>query len=272
MASFDFIEASSKGYEFFWTNRSYLMRVAVPVIFVKIICLLSVFVLGADKMYLRQGLILLPGNFAEALFIIGLIRYALYQEPIFIWGKLIPPPEKAVPFPSFQGPLTKKQCVLGGIIMYMLLKVIQVGLMAWVLDSVEIPDAPSLEQGGDIPPLLNAFIVFCMLASFMWMFRLLWLYIPITMGYPFTMFLKRIAGLQSSIYMVATWLICFLPLIVFFIASLQLFAGGFPEGSVPQVLISTFIQAVAEIIMISVQVIAMTYGFVEILKTKIEET
>ncbi|PCJ99118.1 MAG: hypothetical protein COA45_06665 [Zetaproteobacteria bacterium] len=280
MASFDFIDASARGYSFVWQERGYLARVAVPVLFVKIACLLAVFVLGLQEQYARQGLVLLPAYIVEAVFVVGLIRYALYREAIFIWGKmvLVPPSDKE--YEPYQGRLSRKQCVQGGIVMYILLMVVVLGITAVVQDNANLMAAnvPSetmsssvsamQEEGRGLSSFINAAVIFAMLAAFTWLFRLLWLYIPIVMGCSPRVFLHRISGMQSSVFMIATSLLCLLPLMVFFMMGAQMFAGAFAEGSAGDILFQVILQSVMALIITCVQVVAMTYGFVEILSNK----
>lgn len=267
MASFDFIEASAKGYSFTWQERGYLARVALPVLFVKTVCLLGVFVLGLQEQYVRQGLVLMPGHIVEAVFVVGLIRYALYREAMFIWGKSVPVPPTDEKYAPYQGWLNRKQCVQGGIVMYVLLKVIIIGISAGILDNLVVPGGamPMPADEPVLPPLLGAVVLFSLLIAFTWVFRLVWLYIPIVMGIPLREFLKRISGLQSSVYMIATWLICFLPLIVVLVVGIQIFSGLLTNGSAAYILVRSMLEGAAELVIISVQVVAMTYGFTAML-------
>ncbi|PCI55489.1 MAG: hypothetical protein COB36_07660 [Alphaproteobacteria bacterium] len=281
MASFDFIDASSRSYAFIWKERGYLARVAIPVLFVKIACLLCVFVLGLQEQYARQGFILMPSYILEAVFVVGLIRYALYREAIFIWGKVVPVPPTDKKYEPYNGVMSRKQCVQGGIVMYVLLTVIFLGFTAIAykstnggmnVDMLEI-SAESSEtvaaaapvEGNGLTSLINAAVLFVVIAVFVWVFRLFWLYIPIAMGCSLRGFLNRISGIQSSIFMIATSLICFLPLVVFFMIGMQVFSGIFVEGSAGNILVRSILEGVAGLAIISVQVVAMTYGFVEIL-------
>ncbi len=255
MASFDFIDASAKGYKLVWQDRSYLFRAALPVFLVKLACLLAVFALGAQNNYLRQGLILMPGQVVEAIFAIGLIRYTLYREPIFIWS-----PTKN----AHDTDINKKKAIQGGIAMYLLLKVVGNAISAWLLDNAALAEKSTTTDTTALPPLISAIIIFTTLMLSIWAFRLLWLYIPITMGYSISSFMKKSAGIQSSIYMIATWLICFLPLLFVFAASLGVFSDIFANQSTIQIIVKSIVESMAEIIMIAIQIVAMTYGIKQI--------
>ena len=88
MASFDFVDVAAKAYEFMWKERSYIARVAVPVILVKLVCVITVYIFGYQEKFLLSGIIMIPGFVLEAILAIGLIRYVLYREPIFIAGSV----------------------------------------------------------------------------------------------------------------------------------------------------------------------------------------
>ena len=273
MASFDFVEASAKGYAFIWHQRSYLSRVALPVFFVKVGCLLTVFVLGAEEQHLRQGLIAMPGFFAEALFVIGLIRYFLYNEPIFIWGKIIPPPKTDPPPTPYRGFMPRKSCIQGGIALYLLIRVIEAGILGWKLDHMALSantpaETATLIENQLASSLTATIILFATLFIFTWAFRLFWLFIPITMGHSLSNFLKKIAGLRISINMIATWFTCSLPLTIAFAFYLEVFSGIVPKESAISILSNAILQTIVEIAVISIQVIAMTYGLRQALSEK----
>ncbi len=265
MASFDFINAASKGYEFIWKERSYLLSVAAPVLFVKISCLLAVFALNAQDKYLLQGLIYLPAFVVEAIFIIGLIRYFLYREPIFIWGKLVPPPSSDIKPKSYGGYMTRNQCVQGGIALYLLLRVIETALLGVSMDFTQnSPPVDIIEDDvANLSPVMASLIMFSILIAFTWIFRFLWLFIPTASGYPISYYLKEIPGIRISAGMVATWIICSLPLMTVFSALLQ--ATGSGNGDLLSIISSSIIRAIAELIIVSVQITAMTYGIHKIL-------
>lgn len=270
MASFDFIDAAAKGYEKFWTHKSYFLRVAIPLIFLKVGCLLAVFVLQLEESFLRQGLVLLPSYTLEALFVIGIVRFLMYREPIYIWGKPVPAPsqkdegsDRALTI--FHGPLPPKQSIKAAIALYLLLRVIGTAFAAFVMDlSLTTETAEGAESSGLVHPVLAGAMLFGMLALFIWGLRLVWLYVPVAMGIPPMDFLKHVKGGQISISFLGAWLICYLPLIVTLGFLMQFFLSLLVEGTAAYVVSQAVMTAVIETIMISVQVIAMTYGVHEL--------
>ncbi|GEM_PF-6570552 len=269
MASFDFVNSAAKGYEFVWSERKYLSRVAAPVFFVKLVCLFAVFVFGAQDKYMLQGIISMPGLVIEAIFVIGLIRYILYREPIFIWGKLIIPPQSEEEPAPYQGGLSKKQCVQGGIAIYLLIRVIETCLLGISMD-MPMPSSAEIseEEIIKLSPALSSFIMFSFLILLIWVFKFFWLFVPVSAGFSMSYFIKKMPKLRGNIGMIAVWIICSLPLMVMFSAVLQAISESFEGGSVSDIVSTSIIKSMAEIIIISVQVTAMTYGIHKILLSK----
>lgn len=270
MASFDFIDVTIKGHEFVLKNIGYLFKVAIPILFVKVLCLLLVFVWGAETQLLRQGLILLPAFVLEALFIVGLIRYLMYREPIFIWGKLVMPPEKddveLMTFDAEQSAYldrgNRRTYMQAGIATYMLIQVTMLAFVGWASDIAGLfnkdPIKPPMREA--LPVVLELIIFVGTLASIIWLFRLIWLYVPTTMGYRVSDFMNKIKGLKPSIYMILTWLMCVVPLMMISTMLISIFLSALPEGSAGYVVFRAFLRSIFEILIVSVQVSAMTYA------------
>ncbi len=266
MGNFDFIEASVKGYEFVWTQRSYLMRVVVPVLFVKVACLLGVFVLHLQHDYLLQGLVMLPAYVVEALFCVGLIRYMLYGEPIFIWGKVVSVPESGVEAVPYSGYYSRLQCYQGGIAMFLLIKV----MLVLCLALMSVPASEPVEISGEPPEypagvyVLNAFIMFGFISALLWSVRLLWLYVPLVIGVPLKSFFKITKGMSFSFSVVLACLICALPLMTVFGVLFLISVEVLQESSANGIIVKYVIFAIADLVMIAIQTVAMVHGIRQI--------
>ncbi len=260
MAKFDFIESSVRGYDFVWHEKSYLMRVAVPVIFVKMVCWLTVYVLKVEQDLTVQGLIFMPSYMVEALFCVGIIRYALYGESILIWGRALPVPEGGVKPKEYSGYYSKLQCYYGGIAMYCLIKVVYM-FMVSVLDSIPAPEAPADLDARPVGSyVLSIFVLFGAVGGMLWAFRLAWLYVPISMGIPLKSFLHVIRGLQSSCYMLFLWLVCILPVFTVTAICFIIVASVFGDNMAMSILLIYALTSLAEVAMIAVQTVAMTHA------------
>lgn len=272
MASFDFVDAAAKSYEFLWRERRYVSRVVIPVIFVKVACLLAVQMMGAEKQFLLSGLVLIPGFVLEAIFAIGLIRFLLYREPMIIAGSAVPEPEDHPPLARYMGKMSLSQAWQAGLAMYLLIRIIQVAFSAWVQDYNLLLEDRNFEPEPMAPTFIGAIAMLGLLWGIVWTFRLGWLYIPLAMGIPFTKFLHRIRGLNSSFYMFATWFLCSLPLLVLYGALANIVTMAFEQGSGGFIVLDSIVLAFIEVTMVALQVVAMTHGITEIMSVGKEET
>ena len=270
MASFDFVDAAAKAYEFVWRERAYISRVAIPVIFVKIACALMIFVLGLQNKYLLSGLIAMPAHVVEAIFIVGLIRYVLYRESMFVWGRTIPAPESDQKPLLYSDPMSRGRCLQAGFAFYLLIKVILLGFSGMMLDYSQTIDPAA--QGEPPPPTLWGALFFLSLLWLMvWSFRLLWLYIPVTMGFSFVKFMNKIKGFNISLSMFSAWFICYMPIIILLAGALNFAHLFVVDGTVTQILVDRFIEIIGDFILTILPMIAITYGVVEILSSKDKE-
>ncbi len=274
MARFDFINSSSKAYEFIWLNRGYLARVAFPVFFIKLICILLVFVLKLQDQYLLQGLIYMPGFVLEAVFMIALIRYFLYKEPIFVWRKTVTPPniESHIAKP-YDGYLTKKQAIQSGIALYILFRTIEMAFLGTTMEnlqsssvSLDLHNGNSEENMNIHSSTINALAAFSFIIVFAWIFKFFWLFIPTTSGYSISYYIKKMTGLRGSFGMIATWALCSIPLMIISSSIIQSFSdGNMGQDSAVSMILVAILKIFFEITIISIQVIALTYGINKIL-------
>jgi|GEM_PF-3071487 len=278
MASFDFIEASARGYEFSWNERSYLMRAAVPVILVKLVCILIIRFMHIEDQSLISGLVFMPAHVLEALFMVSVVRFIAFREPLFEFGRVmgaggesdISPEGKAAmddagekrtqSAPVFTGVKMFK----AGVAMYLLIKIIQVGFVGAMLDYSKTLD-PATQIPAPEQNVASALVFMAITGVMLWAFRLMWLYIPVALGYSVRGVLTRIKGMMSSLNIFATWFVCYFPLVILVYGMFRI--SNFvvvPETAV-QVFAHDIIRIFGETLIILVQVAAMTYGFIEVL-------
>ncbi len=278
MASFDFIEATSKGYEFTWYERSYLMRAAIPVILVKLVCILVIRFLQVEDQNLLSGLILMPAHIIEALLMISLVRFVAFREPLFDFGRVTGMNSGLDVFPEEDAKkgeaeikemqdasaLAKERMFKAGVAMYLLIKIVQLGLAGLILDYSNTLD-PTVSVQAPEQNAASAIIVMVITGAMLWAFRLMWLYIPVALGYSARGFLVRIKGMMSSLSIFATWFVCNFPvMILVYVIFMASNAVLVPDSSI-QVLVHDIIRAFGETFVVLVQVVAMTYGFIEVL-------
>ncbi len=268
MASFDFVDAAAKAYEFTWRERKYIARAAAPVIFVKIACLLMIYVLGVQDKFLLSGLINIPSLIIEAIFIIGLIRFVLFREPMFIWGKPVPPPDNSQKPLLYSNLKSREIAIKAGIIMYLLIRIIIIVLLGILIDLSQIIDQAPNEPPPPPPNVISAIVGLSILWIIVWGFRLAWLYIPIAMGYSFTKFLYIIKGFNSSLSIFAAWFLCYLPIVILIAGLLNFIDLLVIEKSTLQTGLHELLKILGELILTILPVITLTYGFLEILSPK----
>lgn len=267
MASFDFIDASAKGFEFVWRKLPYLMKVAIPVIFVKTLCVLAAYLLGFKEGMLAYGLVLLPGQAVEGIFLVCLIRYFVYQEPIYIWGKIVPPPESDRPvIPFFLDQTNRKKSMMAAIIIYVLAYVILYAMVGVLPNEAVQNPASDAERQVPLPVFLLATAFFLGSIYFsIWSVRLFFSYIPMALGFPFRFYLQRMAGIKSSLLIFLTMAICSVPFYVIFGILLNILSAlFFPEGAA-YVVFEAFFRNVLNVVVTSVQLVAITHGICHIM-------
>lgn len=103
-------------------------------------------------------------------------------------------------------------------------------------------------------------LAMAMIAFTIWAFRFFWLFIPAAVNYPVQQFVRRLGGFSTSVYMLGTWIICFLPLVLllFGITAQLLNMIGGDLSSVPAVL--EFIVSILQVIIDTLVIIITTAG------------
>ncbi len=80
MSGFDIIEAAGNGYVTVWRERDWLLRLAAPVLFVKILCMGAVAILGIEENFISQAIVMLPAFFIEGWLAVHLVRLIVLGE------------------------------------------------------------------------------------------------------------------------------------------------------------------------------------------------
>ncbi|MCK5374169.1 MAG: hypothetical protein KAJ40_02695 [Alphaproteobacteria bacterium] len=273
MASFDFIEASAKGYEFSWRERSYLLRAAIPLILVKFFCTLAIYFFNIPNQSLLSGFVHIPAYVVEALYMISVIRFIVFREPLFNFRAMaqfvinMKSETKDKSSSSAQHKVVsneKTQMFKAGVVFYLLIKTIQTAMTGALLEYSQTID-PQASSQVTPPNMLSVLFALIVVAGMLWAFRLIWLYIPVTLGYSIKGFLAHAKGMMSSFSMFATWFMCYLPLVVLFTGVFMVVDMVIPSDTILQVIIHDVIRISGEIMIAVVQITAMTFGFVELL-------
>jgi len=221
MASFDIIEAAGKGYFLIWRERRYLIRLALVPVLLKFTCYMTVLGLGWQANMIRYSLVMLPRYFAEGWLFAHIIRLIFFQQR---WP--FRPSGNAVE--DMRALEDRARGVTAGTLCYVVIKFISGGLLA--LGTLGVPaegpakDAVPLSAA---EPGLLAFVVSVLLVfAAIWALRLMWLYIPAAINYSLIACLRKLNGFTSSLYLLGTWMICYIPLFFTTLLIMDVFMQG----------------------------------------------
>ncbi len=254
---FDFIEAVVMAYKFVWAKRIVFLQLGFIPFLIKSVLFLLVVMFSLHDNYLRAGLILIPSYAAEGWLISQAIRLVLLVQ-----ARDFP----NAPFLALSSPeaAVHRQTLLASVILYTLIKLavaFLVGLMVYSR-SVDVgPQTPTAE----IPTLAAAFIGIGFVFITFWVFRYVWVYVPMAMGYAVKSYVTAVRHFITSFYMLALWMMCFVPVILALLLVSELFLQIFPPLD-PQTpapaftYVMVFFQSAAEIVIALISSVAMTYG------------
>ena len=245
MANFQFIEAAGKGYKFVWDERGFLIRLVALPLLIKIASFMLVVSLGLQDNLLRQGLILIPSYFMEGWVVAHAIRLAIFGEI---------------------GPLHdvhNRNIIMATSILYALIKLsssLVAGMMMTGEDVKQSINASQIDANAGI-----VFGVAFMLAFALWAFRFFWIYVPMAMGCPLHIFLKKIQGFGASFHMLGLWAITAIPPIMTLLALADILIAIFPDStserpSMAYMYALATLQAVTETLIALISSVGMAYG------------
>ena len=144
-----------------------ILPLAVMPFLVKTGSFAAVLLLGLEANILRQGLLLLPSYFIEALWVVIVIRMAMFGE-------------RFDRIAAGQGQIDEnvKRAIMGAALIYVLTKLITYFLSGTMMMAREIEKSPMMPEPNGAP-----FLSLIMIIVFMvWAFRFLWLYVPVANG------------------------------------------------------------------------------------------
>ncbi len=210
MAKFDIVESVGHAYRFLWSERRYLMRIALVPILVKLACDLTVELFNYDTVFIRQALVMLPSYFMDGWLLSHVVRFALFGQrwPFRAGGHNGGNNDVQLMQDRAQGLLT-------GTATYAATRFLSMGALTLVSKLVT-PLAPAAGHAGAASDLKSGALLASILLIFggVWAFRVLWLFIAAAANVSMMGFLKRISGFATSFYMIGAWLIAFMPLLL----------------------------------------------------------
>lgn len=202
MAPFDLILNTGKAYQTTWNERSYLLRLALVPIMLKIICYVMVFSEGYQDNILRMTLIMLPAVFVEGWML------AHYTRLIFLGQRWPFKPTGNLEQDMFTL-RARARGVLAGTIVYVLIAMVIYGVMAALT-----PLMPQSEEAAASARPEIALLMLGVLIATVWGFRYSFLYVPYAVNLDVRFFSSLFPGFMSSFRLMGVWLLCSVPFFV----------------------------------------------------------
>ncbi len=219
---------------------------------IKLLSYALIVLLDLEQNLTRQGLILLPATFAEGMLVAALIRFILFGEILDARS-------------AASGGEVLRRALLGGTIVYVLIKMLITLVAALtMIDAASYPKAD-----GQTPPPQEVLLTLLAVSAFLiWMFRYLWLYIPLLTGNQVKYFLNRMRPIKLSFKAIGISLLCFMPAAMLLLLSSALLGGIFPDTdagpSVPYMLGMAAVQSATELLIAVVSSLAIALLWMDV--------
>lgn len=233
MASFDVTDSAMKGYSFVWSERRYLMRLAIFPLFIKFVCSMTVIMNGYDFDFIMQSLLMLPSFFADGWVMSHLVR-------LIYLGQRWPFRPTGVAENDIAMLRDRAGGIMAGTVFFALIEFLKTGLTGLLFMAAPqgaVPGQKTVVPAGTAPPgpmtgegtgmadmaaqaqtaPYTALAGVLMIVVTVWMVRYLWLYIPAAAGFSGRAYLKRLGGLMGSVRLMGVWLICTVPVLFGFV-------------------------------------------------------
>ena len=252
MANFDALKATGYGFRTIMAERKYLVRLAMIPVLMKVVLYSTVVALDWQSDFIRQALVMLPSYFVEGWMLAHFVRLLLLDQR---WPYR-PVSQDQI---DLQRMMERARGVMAGALAFATIKFITAGITAGSYIAYEkMGLTPDVEITPDPRASVVAF-VFLILA--IWSFRFLWLYIPAAANAPVRTFLRPLRGMGASFSLIATWLICFLPIFVIFRIVLSILLIPFAQaGQIPPAM--EYVVGAAVVLMDTVHTLVTTAAIV----------
>lgn len=238
MSQFNFNIMDAAGYGFYrvWDERVYLLKLAMIPLLIKFACMIAIMVLEIEGNILRQGLILFPGVLAEGWVLAQFLRTLLKGER---WPTILP---ADIDDKILDKLLMRARGIVAATLAYGLISLalymiryLAFGLVLGdfqasqddVSDFLARPELGSQEKAD-----MNPWMIFPLLLSvvaLLWGFRLLWVYIPLSILMPVDEYLTKIRGIMSSVKMIILYFCTMVP-VMFVLIVISRLVFGISEG------------------------------------------
>lgn len=205
---FDLIDAASFGYGAVWTERAYLLRMAIVPILLKFASMVVIIAQGYDQNPLTQGLALIPATLVEGWLLAQWLRTLIKNErwPIILYEE---PNESTLSYL-----MTRARGIVSCCLVYVLIMLATFFLKFGYeqLINTYLPKE-ALEAGTPQDIRTLPFVLIAMIAG-LWSFRLFWIYIPFSALVGPMDYLKYMGGFSASLRLLGLFLIGMVPTLV----------------------------------------------------------
>jgi hypothetical protein len=207
-----------------WVERAYLLKLMVIPLIIKFACMISVIALGVEGNTLRQGLIMFPGIVAEGWVLAQFLRTLLKNER---WPTVLP---NDIDDKLLDKLFARARGIIASILAYAL-----IGLSAYFIRYITFGlvtgdfGANSPTSSEEISTMLNEvdggrdgkgfqmnpalFLPLLGLTVFMfWAFRLMYVFIPLSVLMPIKDYLKALGGMMASVKMLVLYFCTMTPI------------------------------------------------------------
>ncbi len=198
MAQFDITVAAGKAYTTIWEERTYLARMAMVPILLKIICVLAVVRFAEDGNLLQITLIMLPAYFAEGWMLAHLVRLVILGNR---WPFQLTGDDKA----DAVSLNNRARGILSGMVSFVLINMVIVSFFTFFRIFVPLDIDP--EQADPA----TAGIAFIVLLTAFFGFKFVWFYVPLAVNMNPKLYLHQFKKLPMTFYLIGLWLVCIVP-------------------------------------------------------------
>jgi len=263
---FDLIDSAGYGYVRVWMEREYLLRLAFFPILIKFVCAIAAFALGAEGDMLRTGLIMLPGVLAQGWVLAQFLRTLLMNER---WPQQMPKERDDVAIAAL---ILRARGIVSATLVFVLIHVIST-VIVWGMLQLTPADSANAERSVEIPDTARALMIIPLIGLMLgsiWAFRLVYLYLPYSVLMPARVYLARLGGFMTSVWMLGLFMVTMVPITVTaaMIASALLSVGGGAEGADPSPIaqfIVMLLSAIVEMVTALIGTTAMVYALRKII-------
>lgn len=258
---FDLIDSAGYGYVRVWMERQYLLRLALIPILIKFVCAVAVYISGSQGDLLRTGLIMLPGMLAQGWVLAQFLRTLLMDER---WPQQLPKERDEVAIAAL---ILRARGIVSSTLVFVLIHVIST-VIVWGLLQVAPADPGAVEQSTAAAEGLSVLIIVPLVAFMLasiWAFRLAYLYIPYVVLMPAKVYLARLGGFMTSVWMLGLFMVTMVPITVTaaLLANALLSIGGSPDSADPSAIgqfLVMFLSSIVEMVTALIGTAAMTYA------------